>query len=339
MNRVIKQIIYGAGYLALLALIVTAIYYIWFRPAATCFDGKQNGNELGIDCGGSCPSCEIKTLLPIEADWVKYFPAENQTTIIAKISNINLRWAANPFSYILDIYGKDGSKIQSISNNSFIYSGEIKYVFALAETNSKNILNIKISFLNINWKQDVDFPKPDIQTRGIETMADQNSGGVIVSGFITNNNAFDLSKLVIIGLLSNSNGVQVNASKTELENTPAFGARQFKINFPKNVSLQSSQPLSSYNFTRDLTVGSTGQDVKNLQEFLKTQGFFNRETTTYFGNVTKDALAQFQKQVGLSPASGYFGSKTRNYINSLKTSSPESQADPSKTEIYVEALR
>jgi len=26
-------------------------------PAATCSDGIQNGNETGIDCGGSCPAC------------------------------------------------------------------------------------------------------------------------------------------------------------------------------------------------------------------------------------------------------------------------------------------
>ncbi|MCP3682399.1 MAG: hypothetical protein GY861_06875 [bacterium] len=25
----------------------------------TCFDGVQNGDETGVDCGGSCPSCEI----------------------------------------------------------------------------------------------------------------------------------------------------------------------------------------------------------------------------------------------------------------------------------------
>ncbi len=153
-----------------------------------------------------------------------------------------------------------------------------------------------------------------------------------------------MSKLVIIGLLSNSNGLQISASKTELENTSAFGARQFKINFPKNISLTTSQiqTASSYNFTRDLTIGSKSADVKKLQEFLKSQGFFDRETTDYFGAITKNALIQFQKKVGISPASGYFGSKTRNYINSLKTESPTpnlGQADPNKTEIYVEAFR
>lgn len=29
-------------------------------PTATCNDGIQNGNETGVDCGGSCPPCEVE---------------------------------------------------------------------------------------------------------------------------------------------------------------------------------------------------------------------------------------------------------------------------------------
>ncbi len=202
MNRLIKQIIYGAGYLAFLALIVFAIYYIWFRPAATCSDNKQNGSETGIDCGGSCPSCELKSLVALDANWIKYFPADSQTAIVAKINNANLRWGANSFSYALDIYpvrngisngvyGTSTAKIQTITGSSFIYSGEIKYLFALAEIDATNISDVKISFSNINWKQGTDFPKPDIQTRGIETTTGQDDSGVIVSWFVDNNNDFD----------------------------------------------------------------------------------------------------------------------------------------------------
>jgi peptidoglycan hydrolase-like protein with peptidoglycan-binding domain len=42
-----------------------------------------------------------------------------------------------------------------------------------------------------------------------------------------------------------------------------------------------------------------------------------RGTTTYFGQLTKSALIEFQKNVGISPASGYFGPITRKYVNGL----------------------
>ena len=344
-KRLAKQIIYGAGYLAVFFLIVFLVYLVWLKPAPTCFDNKQNQGETGIDCGGPCSPCEIKTLAPIEASWIKYFSADNQTVIAAEIKNSNPNWAAISFSYTFDVYGKDGVKIKNFTKNSFIYAGEIKYLVEPVEIDFKNIYDVKISFSNINWESAEKFPKPDIKTREIKTeAADQDVFGVIVNGFITNNNAFSLSKIRISGFLSNQSAIQIGASKTELEDIKAFEERAFKLNFPKNISLIATpaQTTPLYNFSRDLTIGSKGEDIKKLQEFLKSEGLFNREITDYFGSVTKNALIQYQKKVNISPASGVLNPKTRDYINSLKPSIPEptpSQADPNKTEIYVEALR
>jgi len=76
---------------------------------------------------------------------------------------------------------------------------------------------------------------------------------------------------------------------------------------------------SSYNFTRDLTVGSKGDDVKTLQQWLNANGYTVATSgagsagneTTYFGPATKAALAKYQAAKGVTPAAGYFGPKTR----------------------------
>jgi len=343
-KRLVKQIIYGSGYLAIFSSIVFIIYLFWFKPAPTCFDNKQNQGELGVDCGGPCPPCEIKTLSPLESLWIKYFPADDQTIIVAEIRNVNQNWGADYFNYTIDIYGEAMTKIKSLTKNSFIYSGDIKYIFEPIETNFSDIKDVKISFSDINWKPAQEFSKPITQTRGVKTeSATQDGKNVMISGIVTNNNAFDLSKIRIIGFLFNQNDIQISASKTELENIKAFEEKSFKINFPKNISLivtPTTTPL--YNFTRDLKVGSKGEDVKKLQEFLKGEGLLDQEPKGYFDNFTKNALIQYQKRIGISPASGYFGIKTRNYINSIKPPAPPidlSKVDPNKTKIYVEALR
>ena len=79
---------------------------------------------------------------------------------------------------------------------------------------------------------------------------------------------------------------------------------------------------TSKSFSRDLKAGSTGQDVKALQVYLNTHGFAIASSgagsagyeTTRFGGATRAALIKFQKSVGISPAAGYFGAKTRAYI-------------------------
>jgi hypothetical protein len=77
-------------------------------------------------------------------------------------------------------------------------------------------------------------------------------------------------------------------------------------------------------FTRNLYFGITGNDVKQLQQFLISQGsgpaaqkLKVHGTTTYFGVLTQNALIEFQRKVGITPAIGYFGPITRKYVNNL----------------------
>jgi len=76
-------------------------------------------------------------------------------------------------------------------------------------------------------------------------------------------------------------------------------------------------------FTRNLEVGGTGDEVLALQKFLNVNGFTiadsgpgspGNETTT-FGGLTRAALAKFQAANGITPSVGYFGPKTRAFIN------------------------
>lgn len=76
-------------------------------------------------------------------------------------------------------------------------------------------------------------------------------------------------------------------------------------------------------FTRNLDLGSRGNDVLELQKFLvdvnagpKAGELAKNGVTTYFGNLTKSVLAEYQKSVGIKPASGYFGPSTRAYVES-----------------------
>jgi len=69
----------------------------------------------------------------------------------------------------------------------------------------------------------------------------------------------------------------------------------------------------SCNFTKNLRIGSQGEDVKDIQRFLKKQGFFNHPyITSYYGPVTDKAVRAFQakyadeilKPLGLTSPTG-----------------------------------
>ena len=76
-------------------------------------------------------------------------------------------------------------------------------------------------------------------------------------------------------------------------------------------------PAGVCNFSRNLSMGSTGDDVKCLQTYLKSTGDFpaGTATTLYFGPTTKASVIKWQAANSVAPASGLFGmiSQTKYY--------------------------
>lgn len=72
---------------------------------------------------------------------------------------------------------------------------------------------------------------------------------------------------------------------------------------------------SVFNFTTDLTIGSTGEDVTALQQFLTDEGFYTGPITGYFGVLTRGGVIRFQIVKGITPSVGYVGPKTRAILN------------------------
>jgi len=131
------------------------------------------------------------------------------------------------------------------------------------------------------------------------------SGGSIAGGSVS------AATLATLLAPSASTTAYLNSLKT---------AQSSALPIPIAPAVQSPVPA----FTRDLTLGSHGTDVTALQVYLNSHGFKiassgvgspGHETMT-FASLTQKALAKFQKAKGIFPAVGYFGTKTRNFINS-----------------------
>lgn len=246
-RRLIKQLLYGTGYLVFLGLIIFVVYVFWFKPAPTCFDNKQNQGESGVDCGGPCMSCEIKYLKEFQASWIKtnYLSSVKNLVIVAEIKNLNFNYGADYFDYDFNLYDINGKSIQTFSDKSFIYAGEIKNllkIVTLSPAEFDMLKKIEISFLNISWKLSEEFKKPEIETREIIT---ELTTPVNISGKIINKSPFTISEVNPIGLLFDDFGVLLAASKTTIRNLSAFKEQSFKIVFPKETEFQKINPDST----------------------------------------------------------------------------------------------
>ncbi len=105
--------------------------------------------------------------------------------------------------------------------------------------------------------------------------------------------------------------------------TPSASSMGSTMTSP-GLSTTTPSPSTTTLFTRDLYLGITGPDVKELQQYLNSHDFAvsssgsgspGHETTT-FGTKTQSDLEKFQKAHNIRPSIGYFGAITRAFVNS-----------------------
>ena len=102
---------------------------------------------------------------------------------------------------------------------------------------------------------------------------------------------------------------------------------------------QPQQTQGGYYFTENLTIGSIGEAVRQLQIFLNNSGYTVAQTgagspgneTAYFGELTRQALIRYQQANNITPASGYFGPITRAQVNGESIAGAPSTAGASGT--------
>ena len=84
------------------------------------------------------------------------------------------------------------------------------------------------------------------------------------------------------------------------------------------ITQKTSGSTNGLAFLRNLTVGSTGNDVKNLQALLVNEVGYSADLITgYFGSITRDAVKKLQEKYGIKPTYGYFGEITRKALSAL----------------------
>ncbi len=93
------------------------------------------------------------------------------------------------------------------------------------------------------------------------------------------------------------------------------------------VNTTSATAQIASKISRNINVGSKGDDVKSLQKFLNEYGFpistapgsvgSKGYETTYFGEMTRQSLIKFQKKYKISPADGSLGESTKKIIGTL----------------------
>lgn len=162
---------------------------------------------------------------------------------------------------------------------------------------------------------------------------DSGSTDTSASGYKVYRGGNVISEIGSVRTLTNANTINFTASEGYLQ--PATTYTYFVVAYdaagnvsaPSNsasaTTLSTSTPtptpvtssVNFNNFSRNLAMGSIGNDVKQLQALLANEvGYSANLITGYFGRITRDAVKRLQEKYGVKPVSGYFGEITRKTL-------------------------
>jgi len=214
-----RQIFYVTILILVISVFGFLIIYPKLNKPPTCFDGRQNGDETGIDSGGSCLKADPEKVNDVSILWSRAFQViPGRYNAVAYIVNHNKNTAVEKVNYRFRFADKNNVYIGKREGSTFIPPGGNFVVFepgidignsipvysTFEFTQMPTWLQVpdtKINQLKVNIS--------NIELKDVDTLPK-------LSAVIKNNSLFTITDVGVIAILYDANRNAISTSRTYL---------------------------------------------------------------------------------------------------------------------------
>jgi len=232
-----RKLIY-LGSIAIIILVVVVIPAIlYFYKTPTCFDGKQNQGEVGVDCGGPCTILCPAQYAPLTVLWSRFSKVtDGDYNVLAYIENPNINAAAYNLNYIFKLYSKTGVLLRERTGSTFVTANKIIGVFeADMQTGNQIPARVEFSFTSpAIWVKQVSAETGLAVSQMVVSRADTAPR---LSFLLTNKNIKQINNIEAIGIVYNTEGNTIAFSRTIVDTILGQDSQTVNFNWPKPFTL------------------------------------------------------------------------------------------------------
>jgi hypothetical protein len=225
--------------------------YINSRP--TCSDGKQNGVETGVDCGGSCVRACNFEVDKLSVIWARSFRvADGRHNAVAYVENQNINTAIYKIKYRFRFADKDNLYIGMREGETFVPpSGK----FAIFEPaiGVGNSIPVYTTFEFTEIPVWVNVPREELEKIKVvvsDIRLEDESTSPRLSATLRNNSLYNIPEVNVVALLYDVEGNAISASRTFIDMLRSEEITQLSFTWPepfmKPVVVREIIPM--YNF-------------------------------------------------------------------------------------------
>ncbi|MCX6719357.1 MAG: FxLYD domain-containing protein [Candidatus Taylorbacteria bacterium] len=218
-----RRMIYGGIVMTVVVGTISILGYSFFYKAPTCSDGVKNGDELGIDCGGSCVKMCASSFLPPKVSWTRFERiTPNMINIASYVENLNVNGEAFNVPYHLELFDTKGILIVEFdgvfsmppSRNALAFQGDVDIGSRIPAKAQMTITGIP------DWHKRED-PLALLIVMDKQYSEDGAGSSLIVK--LKNTSARDIGKVSVYAILYDKSGNAIGFSKTMVDSIAAGG--------------------------------------------------------------------------------------------------------------------
>ncbi|MFA6270476.1 MAG: vWA domain-containing protein [Candidatus Paceibacterota bacterium] len=236
-----RKSIYLGVVILILASVGFAIFWKFWYQVPTCFDKTKNGDELGIDCGGSCTLvCSADVIKPI----VKWGPrlfeiSPGVWSTLVYVENPNINVDANYVPYTFTVYDENNKVLEKREGATILPKNKTVGIFEgniLNKGTSKPKRAIFELGTNIIWNKNKETGEK-ISVTNSPILKIESSPRVEAS--VKNNSTGEIKNIELIAVIFDGADNAIAASRTFVETLPKDKEASVFFTWPKPFELGS----------------------------------------------------------------------------------------------------
>lgn len=222
----------------LIGAIIAGVILIWpyVNKEPTCFDGKMNGSEAGVDCGGACQKVCTADALSLVTLWSRAFEVTpGKYNLMAYVENQNRESGIAMMSYEFKVYDDKNIFIARKSGTTFITSNDRSVIFEPSiDTGNREVKRTTFEFTSAPLWTKVDRDQRNALAVSSEDKILINPlSSPKLEAQILNKTLNEIKNLDVYAILFDENDNAINVSKTLISILPENSRMPVVFTWPK----------------------------------------------------------------------------------------------------------
>ncbi|MCA9351415.1 hypothetical protein KC929_01385 [Patescibacteria group bacterium] len=209
--------------LVLLLLVFLVALRVQNSKQPTCFDGLQNGQETGIDCGGACAKVCVEEVNNMVVWWERPFKvAPGVYNVVAYVENQNLYSGIEELAYEFRLYDENNILVaEPVRGTTFLEANKRSAIFASGiNTGDSDAYTV---FFHTNaiqdWRRVPQEYSYNLFQISEPTLTNQTTSPKL-SAKVRNESFINFEDVPVVAILYNNEGNAIAASRTYIDDLP-----------------------------------------------------------------------------------------------------------------------